>query len=84
MESTKVKRATVAERFRKQMDHLTRDEKATEGSEAKRSISELSLRPPLIPLPPRPSEKLTKSQIMSLYDLDFVFVRRDDFFKVVK
>ena len=71
MESTKVKRATVAERLRKQMDHLTGDEKATEGSEAKRSVSELSLRPPLIP---RPSEKLTKSQIMSLYDLDFVFV----------
>ena len=34
MESTKVKRATVAERFRKQMDHLTGDERATEGSEA--------------------------------------------------
>ncbi len=75
MESTEVKRATVAERFRKQMDHLTGDEKATEGSEAKRSISELSLRPPLTPLPPRPLEKLTKSQIMSLYDLGFVFVR---------
>ncbi len=72
MESTKVKRATVAERFRKQMDHLTGDEKATEGSEAKRSISELFLHQPLIPLPP---VKLTKSQIMSLYDLDFVFVR---------
>ncbi len=50
-----------------------------ESDRRKRSISELSLRPPLIPLPPRPSEKLTKSQIMSLYDLDFVFVRRDDF-----
>ena len=66
MESTKVKRATVAERFRKQMDHLTGDE---------RPISELSLRPPLIPLPPPPPVKLTKSKIMSLYDLDFVFVR---------
>ncbi len=66
MESTKVKRASVAERFRKQLDFLTGD---------KRPISELSLHPPLIPLPPRPSEKLTKGQIMSLYDYDFVFVR---------
>ena len=59
MESTKPKRISVAERFRKQMDHFTGD---------KKPISELSLRPPLIPLPPRPSGKLTKSQIMSLYD----------------
>jgi hypothetical protein len=56
MESTKVKRATVAERFRQQTDLLTGDE---------RPISELSLHRPLIPLPPK---KLTKSQIMSLYD----------------
>ncbi len=38
MESTKVKRATVAKRFRKQMDHLTGDEKATEGSEGSEAI----------------------------------------------
>ncbi len=59
MESMKVKRVSVADRFRKQMDLLTGD---------KKPISELSLHPPLIPLPPRPSVKLTKSQIMSLYD----------------
>ncbi len=56
MESTKPKRMSVAERFRKQMDHLTGD---------KKPISELFLHQPLIPLPP---VKLTKSQIMSLYD----------------
>ncbi len=56
MESTKVKRVSVADRFRKQMDLLTGD---------KKPISELPLHKPLIPLPP---VKLTKSQIMSLYD----------------
>ncbi len=59
MESKKVKRMSVAERFRKHMDLLTGD---------KKPISELSLRPPLIPLPPSPPKKLTKSQIMCLYD----------------
>ncbi len=70
MESTKVKRVSVADRFRKQMDLLTGD---------KKPISELSLHPPLIllppliPLPPLPPVKLTKSQIdiMSLYDIPF-------------
>ncbi len=57
MESTKVKRVSVAERFRKQMDLLTGD---------KKPISELFLHQPLTPLPP--PAKLTKSQIMSLYD----------------
>ncbi len=69
MSSTKVKRASVAERFRKQMDFLTGD---------KKSVSELFLHPPLIPLPPLPpppSVKLTKSQIMSLYDYDFLYIR---------
>ncbi len=56
MESMKPKRMSVAERFQKQMDHLTGD---------KRPISELSLHQPLIPLPP---VKLTKNQIMCLYD----------------
>ncbi len=55
MENTKVKRMSVAERFRKQMDLLTGD---------KKPISKLRLRQPLIPLP---QVKLTKSQIMSLY-----------------
>ena len=62
MESMKVKRMSVAERFRKQMDLLTGD---------KKPISELSLHQPLIPLPPLPPPppvKLTKSQIMDLYD----------------
>ena len=62
MESTKVKRVSVADRFRKQMDLLTGD---------KKPISELFLHQPLIPLPPlspSPPKKLTKSQIMSLYD----------------
>ena len=59
MESMKVKRMSVAERFRKQMDLLTGD---------KKPISELSLHQPLIPLPPK---KLTKSQILSLYDVPF-------------
>ncbi len=58
MESTKVKRVSVAYRFLKQMDLLTGD---------KKPISELPrLQKPLIPLP-QPG-KLTKSQIMSLYD----------------
>ncbi len=48
------KRISVAERFRKQMDLLTGD---------KKPIPKLHF--PLIPLPP---EKLTKSQILSLYD----------------
>ena len=54
----KPKRVSVAERFRKQMDLLTGD---------KRPISKRmpKLRISLIPLPP---EKLTKSQIMNLYD----------------
>ncbi len=57
MENSKVKRAmSVAERFRKQMDLLTGD---------KKPISELRLHRPVIPLP---QAKLTKSQIMSLYD----------------
>ena len=55
----KVKRVSVAERFWKQMDLLTGD---------KKPISELSLRQPLIPLPPSPPKRLTKSQIMNLYD----------------
>ena len=59
MESMKVKRVSVAERFRKQMDLLTGD---------KKPIPELFLHQPLIPLPPSPPVKLTKSQIMSLYD----------------
>ena len=59
MENTKVKRMSVAERFRKQMDLLTGD---------KKPISKLRLRQPLIPLP---QVKLTKSQIMCLYDYYF-------------
>ena len=55
----KVKRVSVAERFRKQMGLLTGD---------KKPISELFLHQPLIPLPPLPPVKLTKSQIMNLYD----------------
>ncbi len=58
----KVKRMSVAERFRKQMDLLTGD---------KKPISELFLHQPLIPLPPLPPVKLTKSQIMDLYDEPF-------------
>ena len=55
MENSKVKRTmSVAERFRKQMDLLTGDKKPISG-----------LHRPLIPLP---QVKLTKSQIMSLYD----------------
>ncbi len=55
MENTKVKRTTsVAERFRGQMDLLTGDKKPISG-----------LHQPLIPVP---RTKLTKSQIMSLYD----------------
>ena len=61
MESMKVKRMSVAERFRKQMDLLTGD---------KRPIPR-NLHFPLI----LPFGLLTKSQIMSLYDQDFVFVR---------
>ena len=56
MENTKVKRISVADRFRKQTDLLTGD---------KNPVSELFLHQPLIPLPP---VKLTKSQIMNLYD----------------
>ena len=59
MSSKKPKRMSVAERFREQMDLLTGD---------KRPISELFLHQPLIPLPPSPPKRLTKSQIMSLYD----------------
>ncbi len=62
MESTKPKRISVAERFRKQMDLLTGDKKPIPWN----------LHFPLISLP---FELLTKSQIMSLYDQDFVFVR---------
>ena len=51
----KPKRISVTERFRKQMDLLTGDRKPIPKH----------LRPPLIPLP---SEILTKSQILSLYD----------------
>ncbi len=50
----KPKRISVAERFRKQMDLLTGD---------KKPIPKLHY--PLISLPP---VKLTKDQIMSLYD----------------
>ncbi len=50
----KPKRILVAERFKKQMDLITGD---------KRPIPKLPF--PLIPLPP---EKLSKSQILSLYD----------------
>ncbi len=50
----KPKRVSVAERFRKQMDLLTGD---------KRPIPKLPF--PLISLPP---EKLSKSQILKLYD----------------
>ncbi len=65
MSSKKVlnpKRMLVAERFRRQMDLLTGD---------KRPISELFLHRPLIPLPPlppSPPKRLTKSQIMNLYN----------------
>ena len=59
MESTRVKRSSVAERFRRQMDLLTGD---------KKPVPELFLHQPLIPLPPLPPAKLTKSQIMDLYD----------------
>ncbi len=55
----KPKRLSTAERFRQQTDLLTGDE---------RPITELFLHRPLIPLPPSPPKKLTKSQIMSLYD----------------
>ena len=55
MESMKVKRVSVAERFRKQMDLLTGDKKPIPRN----------LHFPLIPLP---FELLTKSQIMCLYD----------------
>ncbi len=61
MESMKVKRVSVAERFRKQMDLLTGDKKPIPKN----------LHQPLIPLPPLPLPppvKLTKSQIMNLYD----------------
>ena len=61
MESMKVKRVSVAERFRKQMDLLTGDKKPIPKN----------LHQPLIPLPPSPPSppvKLTKSQIMDLYD----------------
>ena len=51
----KPNRISVAEQFRKQIDLLTGD---------KKPISELFLHRPLIPLP----SKLTKSQIMNLYD----------------
>ncbi len=50
----KPKRVSVAERFRKQMDLLTGD---------KRPIPKLPF--PLISLPP---EKLSRSQILKLYD----------------
>ncbi len=53
--SIEPKRISVAERFRKQMDLLTED---------KRPIPK-NLHLPLISTPP---EKLTKSQIMALYD----------------
>ncbi len=69
MTSMKPKRVSVADRFRKQMDSLTGD---------KRPISELFLHIPLIPLPPLPPPppvKLTKSQIMCLYDYDFLYIR---------
>ncbi len=49
------KRISVAERFRKQMDLLTGDKKPIPRN----------LHLPLISTPP---ERLTKSQIMSLYD----------------
>ncbi len=56
MESKKDKRMSVAQRLQSQMDLLTGD---------KKPVSELFLHQPLIPLPPA---KLTKSQIMNLYD----------------
>ncbi len=58
MESKKVKRSSVAQRFQSQMDLLTGDKKPIPKN----------LHQPLIPLPPSPPKKLTKSQIMSLYD----------------
>ena len=58
MESKKVKRLSVAERFRKQMDLLTGDKKPIPKN----------LHQPLIPLPPA---KLTKDQILDLYDEPF-------------
>ncbi len=58
MESTKVKRVSVAERFRTQMDLLTGDKKPIPKN----------LHHPLVPVPPSPPKKLTKSQIMNLYD----------------
>jgi hypothetical protein len=61
MSSKKAERMSVAERFRKQMDLLTGD---------KESIPK-NLHQPLIPLPPSPPKKLTKSQILSLYNIPF-------------
>ena len=61
MESKKVKQMSVAQRFRSQMDLLTGDKKPIPKN----------LHQPLIPLPPSPPTKLTKSQILSLYDEPF-------------
>ncbi len=63
----KPKHISVAERFRKQnlrkepVDLLTGD---------KQSVAKLP-HPPLVPLP---FEPLTKSQILSLYDIPFTFL----------
>ncbi len=57
----KPKRILVAERFRRQMDLLTGD---------KYLITKLP-HPPLVPLP---FEPLTKTQILSLYDIPFTFL----------
>ncbi len=67
MENTKPKRMSVAERFRKQMDLLTGDKKPI----PKNLHLPLIPLPPSPPSPPSPPKKLTKSQILSLYDEPF-------------
>ncbi len=57
----KPKRISVAEPFRRQMDLLTGD---------KQLVPKLP-HPPLVPLP---YESLTKTQILSLYDIPFTFL----------
>ncbi len=57
----KPKRILVAERFHRQMDLLTGD---------KQLVPKLP-HPPLVPLP---FEPLTKSQILSLYDIPLTFL----------
>ena len=61
IKTIKEKRTSVAERFREQMDLLIGD---------KYLIPKLP-HPPLVPLP---FEPLTKTQILSLYDIPFIFL----------